>query len=345
MLNWIWSLGFKPYDDDWRRTRRELWQYLQPSAVTQWHPIQTRESRSFLQCLLHDPHDLHKLIQLSFCRSLLSIGYGLPARDVTTRYVDLLSEIDAGISEAYDPTIFFIPWLRYLPCWFPGGRWKTGIQKWRRQASSVLEVPFDAAMNVMARGDIQPSVLTELLDKLQNGEMPGLDQGFVKTVVGAIFTAGADTVDITSGAFFAFFCAMIMYPDVQKRAQQELDALVGPDRLPESTDRPSLTYISAIVKEVLRWHILTPLGMSHRCMEDDVYREWVIPENATVMANVWAILHDPERFPEPDAFRPERFLKDGKLDPNAVDPVTLIFGYGRRNSKPVLDRISEFEPL
>ncbi|KAI0331701.1 cytochrome P450 [Cubamyces sp. BRFM 1775] len=326
-LNWIWILGMKPYDDDWRRMRRQLWQYLQPSAVTQWHPIQTRESRRFLKCLLHDQHDLHNLIQLSFCKSLLSIAYGLPADEVTSRYVKLLGDMDSGISEAFDPAILFIPWLRYLPRWFPGGTWKSGIKRWRMQADATLDVPFEAALGAMIQGNVEPSVLIELFDKLQNAKTSGREQEFVKGVLGSLFTAGADT---TSSAFYAFFCALIMYPEVQKRAQEELDAVVGPDRLPELTDRPSLTYINAIIKEVLRWHIITPLGVSHRCTEDNVYRGWVIPENATVMANVWGILHDPERFPEPDAFRPERFLKDGKLDPDAFDPITLVFGHGRR---------------
>ncbi|KAJ8462072.1 hypothetical protein ONZ51_g11138 [Trametes cubensis] len=275
---------------------------------------------TFNLCLLRDQRNLQELIQLT----LLNMGYGLPASDVTSHYADLLSDMDSGVSEAYHPTIFYIPWLRYLPRWLPGGTWKSGVQKWRLQADSIREAPFMAAMKLMA---IEPSVLTELFGKLQSGETPGLDQEFVKAILGAIFTAGADT---TSGSLFAFFCAMIIYPEVQKRAHEELDAVVGPDRLPEHSDRPSLPYISAIIKEVLRWHNLVPLGMSHRCMEDNEYRGWVIPEDATILANIWAILHDPEHFPEPDEFRPERFLKDGQLDPDAFDPVTLGFGSGRR---------------
>ncbi|KAI0326120.1 cytochrome P450 [Cubamyces sp. BRFM 1775] len=355
MLNWIWSLGFKPYDDDWRRTRRELRQYLQPSTVMQWHPVQARESRRFLQGLLHDQRDLHKTIQLSLCRTLLGVAYGLPADDVTTRYVDLLGEIDSGVSEAYDPTVLFIPWLRYLPSWFPGGSWKNGIEKWRLQATSALETPFKAALSAVTRGTATSSIMSELFEKMQSANKSGVDEELVKAVLGVVFVAGADT---TAGLFFAFFCAMIIHPEVQKRAQETLDAVVGPDRLPEHADRSSLPYINAIVKEVLRWHSIAPFGLAHRCMEDNlnVCRGWVIPKDATVMANIWwvssqggdymqsvpvrqlfasailyrGILHDPERFPEPDAFRPERFLKDGKLDPDAFDPATIGFGFGRR---------------
>ena len=56
--------------------------------------------------------------------------------------------------------------------------------------------------------------------------------------------------------------AMALHPEVQKRAQAELDAAVGPHRLPDFEDRPSLPYISAIVKETLRWQLVLPLCAS-----------------------------------------------------------------------------------
>ncbi|KAJ3019070.1 hypothetical protein NUW54_g182 [Trametes sanguinea] len=80
---------------------------------------------------------------------------------------------------------------------------------------------------------------------------------------------------------------MIMHPEVQKRAQEELDAVVGSDRLPEHADRPSLPYTDAILKETLRWHNVAPLGMAHGCMEDDEYRGWTIPKGAAIMINLW----------------------------------------------------------
>lgn len=52
---------------------------------------------------------------------------------------------------------------------------------------------------------------------------------------------------------------MALYPDVRKRAQSELDAVVGSQRLPEFSDRPSLPYINALVKETLRWHLVSPV--------------------------------------------------------------------------------------
>ena len=53
---------------------------------------------------------------------------------------------------------------------------------------------------------------------------------------------------------------MALYPEVQKKAQAEIDAVIGPDRLPDFQDRPSLPYINAVVKESMRWHLVAPLG-------------------------------------------------------------------------------------
>ena len=59
----------------------------------------------------------------------------------------------------------------------------------------------------------------------------------------------------------ALFLAMALYPEVQKKAQAEIDAVVGSNRLPDFEDRPLLPYVNAIVKESMRWHLVGPLGM------------------------------------------------------------------------------------
>jgi cytochrome P450 len=55
---------------------------------------------------------------------------------------------------------------------------------------------------------------------------------------------------------------MALYPEVQKKAQAEIDAVVGPHRLPDFEDRSSLPYINAIIKESLRCHLIAPLCSS-----------------------------------------------------------------------------------
>jgi len=125
---------------------------------------------------------------------------------------------------------------------------------------------------------------------------------------------------------------MAMYPEVQKRAQAEIDAVIGTSRLPDFSDQSSLPYVTAITKELLRWKIVVPLGLAHSNTTEDIYDGYYIPKGTVFMVNVWSILHDPAIFPDPEAFIPERFLKDGQLnvDPSILDPATVAFGFGRR---------------
>jgi len=128
----------------------------------------------------------------------------------------------------------------------------------------------------------------------------------------------------------ALFLAMVLYPEVQKKAQEEIDAVMGPSRLPDFHDRPSLPYINAIVKESMRWHLVLPLGVPHMSTNDDEYNGYYIPKGTIMIVNAWSMMHDPEVFNDPMVFQPERYLKDGENDPDVRDPDSAVFGFGRR---------------
>jgi len=123
---------------------------------------------------------------------------------------------------------------------------------------------------------------------------------------------------------------MVLNPEVMKKAQEELDRVVGRGHLPDFSDRENLPYINAVVKELLRWSPPAPISIPNRTMQDDVYRGYFIPAGATVIQNVWAICRDPNIYPDPETFNPDRFLKDGKIDPLVFSPEDRVFGAGRR---------------
>jgi cytochrome P450 len=141
----------------------------------------------------------------------------------------------------------------------------------------------------------------------------------------SMYLGGADT---TVSALMTFFLAMTLFPDVQVKAQEELDRVVG-DRLPLSSDRERLPYIWAVVQETHRWHPVAPMALPHAATKEDVVMGYRIPKGALLLPNNWWFTHDPEVYPEPMAFRPERFIETAthKAEP---DPRTWTFGYGRR---------------
>jgi cytochrome P450 len=123
---------------------------------------------------------------------------------------------------------------------------------------------------------------------------------------------------------------MSVHPEIQKKAQKEIDQLLGGERLPTLSDQDDLPYISAMIKEIFRWHTPLPISVPKMLREDDVYKGYLLPKGATVMENVWTVFQDPVVYPEPHIFNPERFLKDGKLDRSVKDPEDRIFGSARR---------------
>ena len=123
---------------------------------------------------------------------------------------------------------------------------------------------------------------------------------------------------------------MILNPKAMKKAQEELDRVVGKGELPDFSHKGDLPYIDALVKEVLRWGLPSPIAVPTRAMQDDIYRGYLIPAGAIVVQNVWAVCRDPSVYPDPEVFNPDRFLKDGKINQLVFNPEDRVFGTGRR---------------
>lgn len=115
-------------------------------------------------------------------------------------------------------------------------------------------------------------------------EQEGFSDDLAGYISGSLLEAGSDT---TAATIIAFVQAMVLYPEVQKRAQEEIERVVGPNRLPTMEDEPYLPFTRGIVKESLRWMPTNILGVPHAVTKDDEYMGFKIPKGAGVVNNVW----------------------------------------------------------
>lgn len=121
---------------------------------------------------------------------------------------------------------------------------------------------------------------------------------------------------------------MLRFPEVYKKAQEEIDRFVGRDRLPTMEDEQSLPYIRALQLELLRWRPVVPLVQPHIASQEDEYNGYRIPKGSLIWPNLQAMSKNKGIYPDPEQLKPERFLnKDGSF---ARRDEISIFGYGRR---------------
>jgi cytochrome P450 len=149
-----------------------------------------------------------------------------------------------------------------------------------------------------------------------------------KSLVGNLhlfFGAGTET---TTTSIRALLLRMLMHPDVQRKVQQEIDDVIGRDRLPSMDDRSRMPYTEATIQEAMRVGAAIPINAPHSCLEDATFGGYTFPKGTTVLVNIWAVHHDETLFPDPHSFRPERFIN---ADGNFVKHEAVIpFAIGKR---------------
>ncbi|KAL4805914.1 cytochrome P450 [Aspergillus unguis] len=261
--------------------------------------------------------------------TVLKMAYGYTVEphkpDPLVRVIDQMMTEFSQASVPMAWAVDIIPSLRYLPEWFPGTGFHATARKWRKSIEDSAYIPYRFVQRQMHLSNYKESFVSRLITQLETENGGTLDQEDEQAVIwtaASLYGAAADTTVISLTAFTA---AMIMFPEVQDAAQKEIDRVIGSGRLPGFNDRGSLPYINALVKELLRWWPIAPMGFPHTATEDIEYNGMHIPKGAIFLPSVWSILHDPEIYPDPDRFDPTRFFNR-----NEPDPETELWGYGRR---------------
>ncbi|KAH9924337.1 cytochrome P450 [Epithele typhae] len=330
-LGWGWSAPFLRNNAQWRAQRKVIWQEFHPKVVAQFQPAQRDGARRILVRLLENPEGIVEHIRYALASTIIEATYGLQIAVKDDKYVDIgIRATDSVQLAGCLPGLVLqaFPILGALPTWvpLPGSNILRLMEETRVWVKEMREVAWAAAKEEIAGGKAQPSTASRLMEDLFQMAPGSKSTTETERSTRTSLRQPTQTFSVING----FFAAIAAHPEVQEKAHAEIDAVVGQNRLPDFGDREALPYVNAIVKEVLRWHVSGPLGLPHAASEDDVFEGRFIPKGIAIHVNVWAILHDPDVFPEPEAFKPERFLKDGKIDPDVMDPMEIAFGLGRR---------------
>ncbi|KAF7790516.1 hypothetical protein EIP86_001472 [Pleurotus ostreatoroseus] len=282
--------------------------------------------------ILENPGQWNVHIERSIASTILAIIYDWPRDDPRTeavieRVYDIAHrQASAAIPGNYLVEIF--PSMIHLPEWL--AKWKREGRAWFKKDSEMF-----VGMMKNVEDKINTSVVDSCLaaDLIHGRAKHDLNETQTAWLAGLMFLAGSET---TSSTVSTALMAFVLHPEVVRKAQAQLDVVVGRDRLPTFNDRMQLPYIEAIVKEVLRWRPSAPIGVPRRASQDDWYKGYFIPKGeSSVEAIIRSINRDPKFFPyDADTFRPERYLnEDGELEdilPDSHGYGHLSFGSGRR---------------
>ncbi|KAM6965445.1 steroid 17-alpha-hydroxylase/17,20 lyase [Aplochiton taeniatus] len=232
---------------------------------------------------------------------------------------------------AKDSLVDIFPWLQIFP--------NSDLRLLKHCVSlrdSLLQKKYDEH-----KADYSDHVQRDLLDALLRAkssaennntagvttEMVALSEDHLLMTVGDIFGAGVETTTTVLKWAIAY---LIHHPQVQQQIQEELDSKVGAGRTPQLSDRASLPYLEATIREVLRIRPVSPLLIPHVAMTDTSIGQFSVKKGSRVIINLWSLHHDTNEWKDPDLFDPGRFLNEERTGLCIPSPSYLPFGAGVR---------------
>ncbi|RMJ17918.1 hypothetical protein BHE90_004280 [Fusarium euwallaceae] len=331
VMGWGKTLTFLPYGRRWQMHRRLLQTSFSNTNVRRWHKLQITEARRTVRNMMAKPGSWETSLRRLAVAIVLQVSYGTEVPQDDDPYIQIANDAMYATGNGGAPAnsiVDLVPLARHLPDWIVRDWSLRFARQWRWAIQKLHDVPFEAAQSEHDDCRDNKSLAHELLRQYRRNEESGQEQEWslddIKGAAGAVFIAGADT---TWATCVIFILNMVLHPEIQEKARSQLDSVIGPDRLPNFSDRASLPYIEHIVQEIYRWSPLAPLGIPHKSLQDDVYQGMFIPR--VVYANAHAMAHDERIYHAPHDFNPDRY--EPLVNGGAGEPFPVgNFGFGRR---------------
>lgn len=330
VMGFSMTLTFLRWGPHFKMHRKILQKSFQKSNIVQYRGLQERETLVLLKRIVRQPEEWETLLRRFATAIVLGIGFGIKIDKDDDPYIQMAVDASYALGHGGAPAgtlVDFFPLIRHFPNWLARSRSLKFARDWRWAIRKIHDAPYEAVVESKAK---ENSLIQNLLDErqaqLEKGQGCDLQIEDIKGAAGAVYAAGQDT---TWSTLVVFVLNMILHPEIQRKAQKVLDEVVGRDRLPTFEDRPKLQYIDNIVQETLRWCPVSPVGVPHRSLKDDVYKGMFIPQGSFVYANARAMTHDERFYHEPEAFNPDRYTS--KEEGGRGEPLPIgQFGFGRR---------------
>lgn len=275
---------FMQYGPAYRVVRKISHALLNTTVSTSYQPIQDYESKQLIREILDDPAHFYDYNRRYSASVIIRVTYGYRIPSWDHPLIARIYSVLTNFNEMTRPGAFIIetfPSLRVLPQWMVGN-WRSYGKRCFDHDSKVYLGLWRELREKVDNGTAPPCFCRDFMTS--DLEKQGIDELQAAYQAGGLVEAGAET---TSAFLNMFIRCMVLWPEVAKKAQEELDRVVGPDRLPDFDDEKSLPYIRSIVKENLRLHPPNKLGMHHATSEDDWYEGHFIPKGSVVILNWW----------------------------------------------------------
>ncbi|KAK5130310.1 hypothetical protein LTR08_002234 [Meristemomyces frigidus] len=303
------------YGAQWRETRKLLHGTFAEKAVEErFLGLQEAEARVMVRGYLLEPEQ-HMLHPKRFANSvIMSIVWGVRTPTARTGHMHrlyALMEIWSKVMETgATPPVDIYPFLHYLPQRL-FLHWRDRATHVRRQMNSLYSAFLRDLRARRAATGSRGAFMDRVLDQAEANadsirpEALTYSDHELAFLGGTLTEGGSDT---SASIITAFVHAMTAHPAVQRKAQAQIDAVIGADRSPQWRDYAALPYVAQCVKETMRWRPVTPLAFPHALAEDDwVDGQFFLPKGTVVIVNAWGLQHDPARFAQPEDFDPEHF--------------------------------------
>ncbi|KAA1470243.1 cytochrome P450 [Dentipellis sp. KUC8613] len=329
---WDRSMSNLRYGPLFRKHRRISQAHLNSNIVRRYGDLHNELAVHLLSSIAANPRKFEEHIFLYAASTVFRIAYDLDIESPERRFlVDSANEATRKASEAFakGAIVDFFPSLRWLyklyPEWAPFSGFKRDIVALRRQVEHAKRAPYEITKDNIRDGSAGPSVVHDAI--MNAGGLDDIgreDEEDICGIAGILYAAGQET---TVAVMTSFVLAMVLNPEVQQRAQEEIDALIPSGRLPTLDDRPDLPYFEAVLKELYRWSSPFPNGLPHALMEDDIYNGYFIPKGTIVITDLMEMCN---ACPRPSEFLPHRFIDGTDRGSVPAHPGDVIFGFGRR---------------